>query len=379
MRMLRRVGVAFACFALVFLCALPIFAEESAIPEEEWSAFDGSIPDEVRDRLPEGTLDGEQGFTEGAVEMSSGDYLAEVVLDVLGVELGSALKLFFSLVALVLLSAVFSAFSEGLDNSALASAIRFCSVGAIASAVIYVQYRHFELFGELFDKLGSMMAGMIPVAASIWAMGGNVSTASVGSASLGVIVSVSEAICSGTVIPVCAIMTVFGFCDSLGEEIKTARVISALKKIYVFALGLIMTVLLSSLGAQTALSASADSTAARTARLVSGTVIPVVGGSVGETFRTLAAGVGHLKNAFGIGAIIMIALLVLPVLISVLLTRLVFLVCSGLADMLGCSNEARLLDSLGESYGFMLGVLSSVAVSFMLALYIFLQTAVAVA
>ena len=361
------------------MCSLPICAEENAIPEEEWSAFDASIPDEVRDRLPEGTLESEDKLAEGVGEMSSGNYLVEVALDVFGIELGSALKLFFALVALVLLSAVFSAFSNGLENSALASAIRLCSVGAIASAVIYVQYRHFELLGELFEKLGGMMAGMIPVTASIWAMGGNVSTASVGGASLGVIVSVSEAVCSGTVIPVCCIMTVFSFCDSLSDEIKTARVIGALKKIYVFSLGLVMTVLLSSLGAQTALSASADSTAARTARLVSGTVIPIVGGSVGETFRTVAAGVGHLKNAFGIGAIIMIALLVLPTFVSVLVTRFVFLLCSGLADMLGCSSEARLLDSLGETYGFMLGVLSCVAVSFMLALYIFLQTAVAVA
>ena len=87
----------------------------------------------------------------------------------------------------------------------------------------------------------------------------------------------------------------------------------------------------------------------------------------------------YLKNIFGIGAIIMIALLVLPVIISLLLTRVAFLLCAGFADMLGCHNEARMLDNLSEIYGFMLGVVSCVVAMFILALYIFMQTVVAVA
>ncbi len=366
---------------LVCVCSLPVFAEAETprLPEEEWGRLGTSVPDEVKDRLPEGTFDNESGFSQGVESASAGEYIAEVILDIVGIELGSSLKLLFVLCALIILAAVFSAFGEGLENSALSSAVRFCSAAALIGAVIYTQYSHFELLEELFSKLNSMMAAMIPVTASIWAMGGNVGTASVGSASFGVIVSVSEAICANTVLPFCCVMTVFGFCDALGEEIKTARIMNAVKKVYVFALGLIMTVLLSALGAQTTLASSADSTAARTARLVSGTVIPIVGGSVGETFRTVAAGVGYLKNVFGIGGIIMIALLVLPTFISILLTRFTLMLCGGLADMLGCSSEARMLDNLSEVYGFMLGTLSCVAVTFMLALYIFMQTVVAVA
>ena len=139
-----------------------------------------------------------------------------------------------------------------------------------------------------------------------------------------------------------------------------------------------MTVLLSALSAQTSIAASADTAAARTARLVSGTVIPVVGGSVGETFRTVAGGVVYLKNIFGIGGILMIVLLVLPLGVSVLLTRFVFLICGGIADMLGCSGEAKLLENLGEVYGCMSGVVAGVCVMFIMALCIFMQTVVAV-
>ena len=75
----------------------------------------------------------------------------------------------------------------------------------------------------------------------------------------------------------------------------------------------------------------------------------------------------------------MIFSLLLPVCISTLLFRVVFLVSGGIADMLGLASEARLLDGLGEVYGTMLAVITSVAVMFVLSLCIFMQSAVAVA
>ena len=191
----------------------------------------------------------------------------------------------------MIISAIFSALGEGSQNPALFKAIRFCSVGAIISVVIYTQYSHFEMLESFFEQLGTMINGVIPVTACIWAMGGNVSTAGVGSASFSLVLSVTQTVLSYTLLPVCSLLTVLGFCDALTDEIRMGKIMNAIKKIYNFVLTLVMTVLLSSLAAQTALAAAADSTAARTARLVSGTMIPVLGGSVGETFRTVSAGV----------------------------------------------------------------------------------------
>jgi hypothetical protein len=65
------------------------------------------------------------------------------------VELDGAVKLFFCLCALIIISSVFSAMGEGTDNSAFFTAVRFCSVGAIISTVIYLQYSHFEMLEDL--------------------------------------------------------------------------------------------------------------------------------------------------------------------------------------------------------------------------------------
>ena len=141
---------------------------------------------------------------------------------------------------------------------------------------------------------------------------------------------------------------------------------------------MIMTVLIASLSARTTLSAAADSTVARAARLVSVNIIPVVGGSVGDTLRTVATGVQYLKSVVGVFGIALVVLLLLPVLISLVMTRLAFLLSSGVADMLGCATEGRLLSELGGVYAIMIAVVSMSSVMFIFALTIFSKTVIAV-
>jgi hypothetical protein len=108
-------------------------------------------------------------------------------------------------------------------------------------------------------------------------------------------------------------------------------------------------------------------------------VIPIVGGNLGEALRTVASSVTYLKNIFGIGGIIIIAILVLPMAISLLLTRFIFNVTSTFADILGCEQESKLLASFYEAYGCMLAVVSGVGMMFVLSLCIFMKTVVVAA
>ena len=181
-----RACVSLAILALL-LCAslISLSAQEAqmpTLPDDGWSDFAKVIPDEVEESLEGDPWDNEDEFAQAVMQMSSGEYLASVVLDVFGVEMRSTLGFFLGLCALVTVAAVFGAIGGGSENPSLVATLRFCSVGALISYVIFVQIRHFELLDDFFSKLGGIFAGMIPVSATIWAMGGNVSTASVGAA-----------------------------------------------------------------------------------------------------------------------------------------------------------------------------------------------------
>ena len=370
-----------ALLTVLLMMAFPVSARAVGAYGEMPEGYDAmieSLPEELRDRLPDG-VDAEdaEAVGEAVRTMTDGAFLLEWVSDWMGVELGQALRLFAKLLGLLLLAALLGRLCGSLGSEALVGAVRFCGTTAIFSAIVYVQLEHLRGAQVYFERIGSLMGSMIPVAGAVWAMGGNVTTASAGTAGLYGFLSVCEGLCAETVIPVCCICTVLALWNTLSPEMGLRGLSASIKRIYTFSLGLIMTLLVASLGSQTTLTAAADSVTARTAKMVSATVIPTVGGSVGETLRTVGAGVQYLKGVVGIGGVGLLLLLTLPTFLSLLMTRLVFLLCGGIAEMLGCDAESRLLGELGSAYGCVIAVVSMTSVMFILGLVIFVKSVVA--
>ena len=338
-----------------------------------------TLPEEVLENIPDGVFSGSGEESMNAlIEMTDGKNVISVIVEVAKDELLSSVKLFAALCGLLIISSVFGALCRSFSSDTLSGAVRFCASTVIFASVIYMQEGHIRAVSLFFQRLTALMTAMVPVTGTVWAMGGNLNTATVGTSSLYLFISACEGLCANSVVPVCCIFTALALCNTLSPEMGLRGLSGAFRKIYTFTLGLIMTVLIASLSAQTTLTAAADCTAARAARLVSANIIPVVGGSVGETLRTVATGVQYLKGVVGVWGIAFIALLLLPVLISLVLTRLAFLLGSGVADMLGCEVEGRLLSELGGVYAIMVAVVSMSSVMFIFALTIFSKTVVAV-
>ena len=359
--------------------AVGVFAEEKgeSLPQEYTAVVD-RLPSELEDTLPEGIFSTDaEVFGDAVAEMSSAEYLLGYIADVASLGIGEALKLLVALVGILVISSVFSALRTSFASESISRAVSFCTSVAIFGTVISMQIVHLQRAAEFFERINSLMLGMIPAVAVIYAMGGNIMTAVSSSGSLYLFLAFCENFCAKTIVPVVSVCTAFSLCASLSPAVNMRGFASALKKCYVFFLGLIMTVLLSALGSQTALSAAADSVSARAAKLLASNIIPIVGGSVGETLRTVASSVGYIKNACGVGAIIFIILLVLPILITLLLTRTVFILSVAVADLLGCERESRALGELGSVYGTLIAVVCMVSVMFILALTLFVRCAVA--
>lgn len=372
-----RIVFLFVVFLFFFAFGVNATENEELIPDEAWQGFAQSIPEGAKGYFGDEAFENEQNFSLAVEKMTTPRAIASVLIELFGVEAHAICNLFLLLLGVVLVSAVISAVAEQSENKTLRAVMRFCSLGTIFSSAGYIFYSHFERLEEFFSRIALLVNGMIPVTASIWALGGNVTTATAGSTTLYCFLTVFEKLWAASALPIFALLLMLGFCDVLCGELKTGRVIGTVKKIYGFFLGLSMTVLLSSLAAQTTLTAVADSVTARAGRLVSSTVIPIVGGNLGEALRTVASSVRYLKSIFGIGGIIIIALLVLPMAISLLLTRFVFGICSTFADILGCEQESKLLSSFSEAYGCILAVVCGVGMMFVLSLCIFMKTLIA--
>ena len=383
-RMDKKKRFVFVCSILLFcfLLCVGACAEETdafAMPEE-YEDVKGSLPDDVIQALPEGTLSedlDEQG--KAMQNMASPAYWLDVISDALQKGMGDGIRKMALLCGLLLFAAVLRTIRSSLASEALGAAVDFCCTGAIFAAILHWQSEQLAACAQFFERLHTLMIAMIPVGGTLLAMGGNISTAAASSGTMSFFLTVSETLCARSIMPVTATCTALIRCRMLSPDASLSGLHNAIRKIYTFTLGLVMTLLCALLSAQTTLSAAADSTGARAARLVSSTVIPVVGGAVGETLRTLSAGVQYLKSIFGIGGIFFLCLLILPTLLSLLITRTVLLLGSGVAEMLGCEREKSLLSELGGVWGIMIAVVAMSGVMFLLALIIFVRVAVAAA
>ncbi len=371
-----------ACFAAALLLvmlglSIPVFCEEN---------YEQSVLDSLSEAAEQiegaedyelfyGTLE-ESG--EGLIEFLSAEQILERVVGVGKSALGEATSLLVVLLGLVLLCAVCKSIVEAMCSPALVHGAQFVSSAAICSAIVSSQLTSSEMVSDFFERLGNLMGSLIPIGGTVLAMGGNVMTASVATATLYAMLSLTVGICSSSVMPVCFVSGTAAVCSALAGGSMLEGFCAAVKKVYNFVLGLVMSVFVFVLGAQTTIAAAADTAAARSGKFISSVLIPVVGGAIGDTVRTLAGSVSYIKSVVGVGGIVLVAVLTLPVLAKLLLCRLAFLVAGTVSQMLGCERESRLLGELGNIYGFLVGAVSICSVAFAVAIAMFVRCTVAI-
>ena len=295
MKKTRKIFLLFIALSFLLSCSVSA-ADIGELPSEFEKLID-ELPREIGEHLPNEIYSKDAQDVANAVgKMSDIDYVMTLVGKTLGLELRSKLSLFASLTGTILLVAVFHAFKVGLADGAFSKAIGFCSTALIFALITASLMSDLETVKIFFERIGALMVGVIPTVGVVYAMGGNVTTAASSSGMLYFVLSFCETVCAKTVIPVAAMLTAFSLCGALSPSVKISSLSSALKKCYTLFLTLVMSLLLFVLSSQTLLSASADSITARAAKLMASSAIPIVGGSVGDTLRTVGATVSYIKS-----------------------------------------------------------------------------------
>lgn len=379
--MVRLIRSAFIIFVL-FLFAFPVsaFEEPSSLVdyESEYDSFIGSIPNEVAERLPQGIFSDDIAERQKAVsELSEPAAFFGIILDMFGFYMKDAFGMLARLMALLLLSALAHSMFGSIGGGSLRDAFSFCTTAAIVSAVIGEQMRMIKMVDLFLERLLTLVNSMIPLIGVLYAAGGNVTAAASGTSSLTLFLAICENLCGLTLMPAVGICLAFSAVSAFSPNLSLGEISGAFKRTYTYGLGLLMAIMALVMGTQSLLASKADSLGARAAKYAVGSFIPVVGGTVGESLRTVAASVEYIRGTVGGIAIIVILLLLLPSLISLALGRSAVDITCAAAKMLGCEKEGKLLGEIGNVYGYMMAVCSICSVIFIYALTLFVRCSAA--
>jgi hypothetical protein len=135
-----------------------------------------------------------------------------------GARLGQALTLLARLVGLIVIASVFSTVRSTFGSDSLAAAVNFCSTCIIFAAILDVQYTQLYRPSEFFRPSGRADARALPVHGGVYAMGGNVTTAAASGGTLYVLLSVLEAFCAGTIVPVGSMCGALALCVAVSPK-----------------------------------------------------------------------------------------------------------------------------------------------------------------
>lgn len=357
----------------------PSEQENETLPEE-YGEFISSLPDDVLDSLPEGVAEGDrESLLDSAKEGVSVTFILTRVLEAFGSAISELLPILALLCGIVILSAVAHLFSVNVGaglSSAVTLSARLCSYCAISGVALSSISR----LSEFFDSLCAAVGAFLPLSGVLYAMGGNLTSAASGTATLSAILAVCQLLLTETVIPVfciCLSLTLLSVFDGVGG-FAGQSVSATVKKWYTTALGFVMMILTTALAAQSILSIKADNAAMRGVKLAASSFIPVSGGAVSSTLGTLAASVELLRGSVGVVGIVIILLMLVPVILELAILRGIFSLTAFMAGMLGCSGEQRLLNEISSLYGYLEGISALASVVFLIAFAIFASTLSAV-
>ncbi len=372
-------------FRLAPVFSLSVSATDNAEEDiydigEKLEELRDAVPSDILEFLPDEFFSSNIGELSGAVrEAASGAGLLRAALRSLEGGIEDAVGLFGLLLSVIMAAALLTAVADGTGKNGIFPALRLVINISSALAVTAAQYSQLEAAETYFERQRLIMASLLPLMGVLWGMGGNSGSAVVGNSAVLLWLELIELLATSYLVPAAAVMTAIAVAGAVLPDVRTSGLAAALGRAVAGILGLAAFLLGAALGAQSVIATAADRMSFRTAKYFAGSLIPVVGSTVGDSLRTLAASVSLLRSTVGTAGIVLLLLLLLPTVVSLMLSRFAFSLASGVAELLGVESLARFFKDIAAVFGLLLAAAIISALVFVFAMTVFALTSAAVA
>ena len=329
--------LAFSLIIWLFCFDLRVLADDIIINEDtelEKYSSEQYIPTEIEDILSENGVSDTDN-----IEMTN-------VLEIVGSYIKSSFSKYSGYINLIMIMI----FLSSVIKRSVRSERFMISEGYVTSLVHIVAV--FGVFSEVVKSSEAALASLtdilgltLPSLYAILLSSGCTVSAIVSGASVGVALSFINDIIMRFIAPLVYILMVIMLFEKMTSYLSDTGIFKVAKNTVMNTLKFITTLLLSVMSFQSILGASKDSLGMRTIRFAATNFIPIVGGAVSESMRTVSAGFKLLRTSVGGTFIFAMVLTALPIITDLLLLKTVFGMFSMFCGLLGAGVEKSLYDS----------------------------------
>lgn len=337
--MKRFVKTALIAAFIILIFSINTFAEQ--MPGDDYSKIIGEIDSSTRELLTDSGIE-DVSFDE--LYSLSPRKIINVFLGLIKGNISKPLQTSGFILCLAVLSCIVKSFSG--NKLSENSVFSFAQSAVIIISVTVPFSQAVIACGSAVKTLSDFMLIYIPVFTGVVSASGQPMTSFTYSASMIAFAQFCQKSFEIYIIPLIGAMTVVNITTLINSDINAVEITKLIKKVITVALTVISGVFSGLLSLKANLAVASDSVAIKGIKLLSGSVIPFVGGSIGEAYTSVLGAFGLIKSTVGVFGIIVIFLIVLPPLINNLIWYFALSFCSLISSALGDKLSKNMLDAL---------------------------------
>ena len=329
------------------------------------------VLDSFKDILPDGFSElydpDESAYSLGI------DFLLEGFIREVRGEMGEVAIFLLSLLGLAMMMALSS-----IAHWEVAGCTRAAVCTVCASVILDRIFALSEVIGESLSEINTFFAALIPIVASVNALGVSAGAATTQAAGMSITLRIYSFFSGNFLFSFVGIMLIIAALGAMDPS-TFGKIASSVRKTFMIFMGLLTTCIGATFSLQSLIVSSTDSTALRGARYAVSGMIPIVGGTISSALGTLIGAVSYLKGAIGGGAIAAIIALALAPLVTLILYRTCFSIAIFFLGVCGADYSEGILSSFAFAIDALIAVYTLTVTIYVAQLVAFVKGGVALA
>jgi len=361
-------------FFLIISClfSFKCSAEEIDTNEIYREQYELSSASELDKSLPEST---KEFFEQNGIDPENPNWVNEFtsqnvfshIWDFLKTGAKKPIAAAFAILAVIIISAALGGMEIGNSSS---SAAMYATVLSVAAVICVPVFSVITASVNAMKGCAVFMIAFIPVFAVIVASAGSAVTSVSMSALLLGAAQVVSYISNFVVVPLLGGFLSISIATSVSPLLSRSGIADGIKKLAFWIMSLLTTVFIGILSIQTAVNASADTLATKTAKFVVGSAVPVAGAVLSEALTTVTASMGMLKASVGVYGVVACCVIFLPLLTELIIWKVMLVLNAVVSDLFSQTKISALLRSVDTVVSVIIGIILLTCAMFVISLSI---------
>ena len=153
---------------------------------------------------------------------------------------------------------------------------------------------------------------------------------------------------------------------AVSDRVKLSGICELIAKVLKWTITFVMTIFAAILSMQGIASNAADSVASKAVRFSLSSLIPIVGSSVSEAYKSIEGSLSLLRSGLGVFVIIVIIVTFLPLILQILLWQLSIMVAKTAAEVFNVSSTVTIMNAVSSVLSVMLAIIVSITSVFVI-------------